>query len=242
MRVSPVNPSESYTWLLNRHYAKRIPPISHAFGLYEGSVVSGVITFGVPVSSTLRGGVAGEGYVKDVLELNRLCINSANKGAASCLVSNSISQLPKGKIIVSYADTSMGHVGYVYQASNFIYTGLSAKRSDWKIRGHEHLHSATVADMSRGHENRAEYMRERFGDDFYLEDRPRKHRYIFFHGSKTYKKAARKALLYKVMPYPKGRTQRYNDAGYTEQQLVLFASSPSGGNEITKQKEKNNAK
>ena len=51
------------------------------------------------------------------------------------LVGRSLRLLPKPSVVVSYADTAQGHVGYVYQAANFIYTGLSAKRTDWKKTG-----------------------------------------------------------------------------------------------------------
>ena len=39
----------------------------------------------------------------------------------------------KPKIVVSYADTSKGHVGYVYQATNFIYTGMSAGEQNGEL-------------------------------------------------------------------------------------------------------------
>lgn len=223
MKVLPIKHSEMSQWCLSRHYAKRIPPITYAFGLYENGFLVGVVSYGVPASSSLRAGVCGDEYIDNVIELNRLCIDDlAPRNSASKLVSGSIKGLPKPLIIVSYADTGVGHIGYIYQATNFIYTGLSAKRTDWKIKGMEHLHGATVADMSRGHENRAEYMRERFGDDFYLEERSRKHRYIYFHGSKTFKKKAAKALNYEVEEYPKGESERYDSSGFTESQGQLF--------------------
>jgi len=222
MKVSPIKASESYSWLLNRHYAKRIPSISYAFGLYLDGVIVGVVTFGTPSSSGLRRGIAGDQYISDVIELNRLCLDCDRRNAASYLVANAIKQIPKNKIIVSYADTSMGHHGYIYQATNFIYTGLSAKRTDWKVKGLEHLHGATIADMSRGQENRAEWMREKYGDDFYIEDRPRKHRYILIHGSKGYRKAVLSNLSYPIEDYPKGVNSRYDASGYVEQQLSLI--------------------
>jgi hypothetical protein len=111
--------------------------------------------------------------------------------------------LPKNKIIVSFADISQGHRGMVYQACNFIYCGLSAKRSDWKVKGKEHLHGQTIADEFRGIKNRAQAMRNKYGDDFYLSPRPRKHRYIYIIGSKPFKAKAKSSLKYKVEPYPK---------------------------------------
>jgi hypothetical protein len=125
-------------------------------------------------------------------------------------------------VVVSYADTGVGHVGYVYQATNFLYTGLSAKRTDWKLKGREHLHGASIADLSRGQEHRAEWMRETYGDDFYLQDRPRKHRYVYLHGGKRDRVAMREALRYPVEPYPKGESQRYDAGGDLPTQMSLL--------------------
>ena len=106
------------------------------------------------------------------------------------------------RIIVSFADISQGHVGIVYQACNFIYTGLSAKRTDWKVKGKEHLHGQSIADEFRGCQNRVKLMRDKYGDDFYLQSRPRKHRYLFIYGRKSFKKEVSSALRYKSQRYP----------------------------------------
>ena len=106
--------------------------------------------------------------------------------------------MPKGKFVVSFADTDQNHVGYVYQASNFKYYGLSAKRTNWKVRGKDGLHGVTVADELRGKPNRSKLMREKYGDDFYLEDRPRKHRYIYCTDKRDYAK-----ILYREEKFPK---------------------------------------
>jgi hypothetical protein len=219
--VIPIKAEDAYPWLMQKHYAKRLCPISYAFGAFNDGVLIGVVTYGTPASSPLRDGVCGKQYSESVIELNRLCCDNS-KNVASELVGKSLRLLPKPKIVVSYADTEQGHVGYVYQATNFIYTGLSAKRTDWKLKGQEHLHGATVADMSRGQENRAEWMREKFGDDFYLEDRARKHRYIYFCGTKNQKEKMRNALMYPVCDYPKGESKRYDAGGMVQTQSVMF--------------------
>lgn len=219
--VLPIQNYEVEPWLLKKHYARRTCPISYAFGAYIDGVLVGVVTYGTPVSSSLRVGLCGEVWIDKVLELNRLCCESI-KNLASTLVGKSLKMLPKPTVIVSYADIEQGHIGYIYQATNFLYTGLSAKRTDWKIKGMEHLHGATVADMSRGQPNRADFMREKFGDDFYLKDRSRKHRYVFFCGSKTQNNAMRKALNYAVEPYPKGESKRYDASAAVDKQGILF--------------------
>jgi hypothetical protein len=201
--VRLINRRQCAEYILEIHYAKRWPSISYAFGLYFNNILCGVATYGTPPSAPLKVGIAGNEHKGDILELNRLCLKNNVKNEASLLVGRSLKMLPSNKIVVSFADIAQGHLGYVYQATNFIYCGLSAKRTDWKVKGKEHLHGQTIADEFRGVKNRAAAMREKYGDDFYLAPRSRKHRYIFIVGSKTYKKKIRKALKYKVMDYPK---------------------------------------
>jgi hypothetical protein len=224
--VIQIKPSETYDWLINIHYAKRIPSISYAFGLYVDDELCGIVTYGTPSSSALRKGIAGEKNSKYILELNRLCFYKQIKNAASFLVSNSLRLLPKPSIVVSYADTDQGHIGYVYQASNFIYTGLSAKRTDWKVKGMEHLHGQTIADIGREickKENisRSEYMKRKFGDDFYLKDRPRKHRYIYIVGNSIQKKVLLSEIKYKQKTYPKGESKKYDISNTVTKQKLL---------------------
>lgn len=201
--VRPINNRQAYPFLLGIHYARRIPSISYAFGLHRDGELVGVVTYGSPPSAPLRRGVCGDEWASRVLELNRLCLRDNLKNEASYLVAASLSMLPKPAVVVSFADTEQGHMGYVYQACNFHYCGLSAKRTDWKVKGKEHLHGQTVADEFRGVSNRAEAMRDKYGDDFYLAPRPRKHRYVYLTGNRTQKRASLASLRYPIQPYPK---------------------------------------
>ena len=201
-QVKPILRSDCEEYVLNIHYAKRWPSISYAFGLFYGASLHGVVTYGSPPSSSLRRGIAGAEYADNVLELNRLCLKNNGKNEASFLIGNSLKKLPKPSIIVSFADTAMEHSGKVYQATNFLYTGLSAKRTDWKLKGKEHLHGQTVADEFRGHKNRSALMKEKYGTDFYLAPRSRKHRYVYLLGDKWFRRKLMKILKYPVMTYP----------------------------------------
>ena len=119
--------------------------------------------------------------------------------------------LPRPSVVVSYADTGQGHVGFVYQATNFIYTGLSAAFKDPMVKGMEHKHHTTIGDEGRGHDSRIEFLRQKYGaENVYYVERDRKHRYVYFVGSKTDKKKLRSALTYTVQDYPKGETRRYD--------------------------------
>lgn len=57
--------------------------------------------------------------------------------------------------------------------------------------------------MSRGQPNRAQYMRDTFGDDFYLKPRPRKHRYIYITGNRKQRESIYKDVKYPKQEYPK---------------------------------------
>jgi hypothetical protein len=203
MKVLPINNFEVEPWLLEKHYAKRMCPISFAFGLYDDERLVGVVTYGVPASPFLCMGVCGIDNKDKVLELNRLCLNDGLKNGASFLVSKSLQMLPKPTIVVSYADTAMGHVGYIYQASNFLFTGTTKERTD--MAGEDGKHS-----------------RHNLGNSENRINRSAKHRYVFFVGNKYQKNSLLEQLNYPVMPYPKGDSQRYDSGTSVKTQQLLF--------------------
>lgn len=203
MEVRRVTRKECEPFVLGIHYAKRWPSISFAFGLFVGGALEGVCTFGKPAGSTVRTGLMGPDLQAHVLELNRLCLRNNRKNEASFLVSKAVKALEGDWAIISYADTEQGHKGVVYQASNFLYLGLSAKRTDWAVKGREGKHGQTISDEFRGVPNRASAMRAKYGDDFYLSPRPRKHRYVRIVGSRRFRKQATSALRYEKKEYPK---------------------------------------
>jgi hypothetical protein len=208
--IKSIDYQDCKEWFLKKHYAHRIPPIEFCFGLYDNDILIGVCSYGTPVSSVLREIIPSF----KLYELNRLVINeNMPKNTLSFFVSKTLNMMPNPSVIVSYADTSQNHNGYIYQATNWIYTGLSAKFMDYMVKGLEHLHGASIFDLSRGQENRVEWLKQKFGDDLYMKERPRKHRYFYFIGSKKEKKQMMNELPYEIEPYPKGENKRY-DASY----------------------------
>tara|TARA_R100000278_G_scaffold123178_1_gene111698 strand:+ start:3243 stop:3941 length:699 start_codon:yes stop_codon:yes gene_type:complete len=195
-------------FIMGIHYARRWPSISHAFALRRGGLIVGVVTYGVPFSSTLRNGIAGEGLADSVLELNRLCLLDNLPNEASRLVSASLKLLPSKKIIVSFADTEQNHIGTVYQACNFSYHGLSAAFKDYAVRGLEHMHHSSIEDSVGRYDkdpslNKKAALIARYGDRLYMKERARKHRYVYLCGPKMWRKRTRKHINYAQQPYPK---------------------------------------
>ena len=125
-RIKQVDKRLYEDWLLKKHYAKRLCPISYAFGLVDKSDnIEGVITFGSPPNKEYNDGkcIFNENKIR-TLELNRLVLNSNTpKNTASYFIMQAIRKLPTPMALVSYADANHNHHGYVYQATNWLYTG-----------------------------------------------------------------------------------------------------------------------
>lgn len=218
MRVLPIKPMEAEPWLLKKHYARRIPQIQFAFGLYEENVLVGVITYGRTPTPAIQKYMLGEGWEDRVLELNRLCVDSSEKNAASFLVGQSLRMLPKPMAIVSYADSAQNHIGYIYQATNFLYTGsVTAHDDEYMVNGKK-THARTLT--GKGITNPKEWAKE---NNIEIVKAKPKHRYIYFCGSKTQKKQMLSLLTYPICDeYPKGETKRYNASAKVETQSLLF--------------------
>ena len=177
--------SATKDWILNIHYAKRMPSISFAYGLYHYDELVGMVSYGTPASPFLCKGICGEEHRHNVIELNRLVLKDNLPNQASFLVSRSLKLLPKPKVVVSYADTAQDHAGIIYQACNFLFTGTTKARTDMASADGKH---------SRHH----------LGDRQNRINRSAKHRYVYFIGSKKDKKTLRNALRYTIEDtYPK---------------------------------------
>jgi hypothetical protein len=197
--IVPLDYTTAMELVVEKHYLHRKAPCSHAFGLMRGSEIVGVVVYGVSASSTLLRGVAGDEEKQNVYELTRLWVDdSVPRNGESYLISNTIKKLDK-EYIVSYADSSQNHLGYVYQATNFLYTGLSAKFRDPKVRGLEDKHHTSYANGMTNKEVIAKFGAE----NVYFVERPRKHRYVFINAKGFRRKVLLKKLRYKVLPYPK---------------------------------------
>ena len=182
--IKRISYQDTKPFILDIHYAKRMPSISYAYGLFKLNDLVGIISYGSPASPSLCKGIAGEQNKSLVIELNRLVLKHNRKNEASILIGASFKLLPKPKIVVSYADTQQNHYGVVYQATNFLFTGTSKPRTDMAGKNGKH---------SRHH----------LGDKTKRVHRSAKHRYVYILGNKKEKKELLKALNYKIQEYPK---------------------------------------
>ena len=120
--VSPLDKRVAAEIVKTNHYLHRVPPISYCFGCFDGYDIAGVVTFGVPASRHVQMS-ACPSNPDVVLELNRLWVkDSQPRNTASWFVARALTLVPPS-IVVSYADSAVGHVGYVYRAMNWHYAG-----------------------------------------------------------------------------------------------------------------------
>jgi hypothetical protein len=197
-QIKPIDYHTAMAVIVREHYLHRKAPCSVAFGLFLGEDLKGVVCYGTPSSATLRSGIAGKEHAGNVVELTRLWVcDSVPRNGESYLIGRTVGKAGK-EIVVSYAEIQQGHLGIVYQATNWIYTGLSAKRTNWTIDG-INKHCQTLADKYTATE-----IREKYGDRFSLQDRPRKHRYVFINAKGRRRAEIISSLRYEIKPYPKG--------------------------------------
>jgi len=102
-------------------------------------------------------------------------------------------------VLVSYADPHQDHVGYVYQSSNWRYTGRSTAEPAWL-----HPETGELVSNTRRHIDRKAKAIGLKWTDLVKDPRPGKHRYVSFAGTKPMVKKMKADLLYESMPYPKG--------------------------------------
>ena len=195
--IRQIDYQKAMSIVVDLHYLHRKCPCSIAFGLFLGDDIKGVICYGTPSSAPLRSGIAGKENALNVIELTRLWVcDSVPKNGESFLIGNTLKKCGK-EIVVSFAEINQGHVGTVYQATNWIYTGLSAKRTNWTIEGID-KHCQTIADKYSAAE-----IREKYGEKFRLIDRPRKHRYIYINAKGKRRIEIIEQMKYKAEHYPK---------------------------------------
>gem|GEM_PF-745089 len=191
----------------NKHYLHRVPSIVAHYGLYKEELLLGVITFGVPPSPYLMK-ICGEEYKGAVLELNRLwCYDISPRNSESFLISQGIKLLKKDKphikILVSFADSREDHLGYIYQASNWFFTGWSIPGGGSIVINGKEFHPKNLNNKYNTSDlNKLKVILKT--EDIHYRPRSKKLRYVYFIGSKKENKELKVLCKYPIQDtYPK---------------------------------------
>lgn len=201
MTVGPVEQIDVREFCRRWHYSNNGGSASWSYGLYDGDVLVGVVAYNLPTRQTCAS-VFGEEFVDKVAHMGRLvCADDAPRNSESRLIGASLKMISEDKgfwAVLTFAAQSAGHVGYVYQATNAIYTGTGGDTKFW----------IDADGRRRGTKQgtRANAMRLAAVEGWQLVKEPPKHRYVYILGTPAQRRERRQLLKLPSLPYPKAVT------------------------------------
>lgn len=128
-RVIPVPLQRIASFVEKWHYSENVNGIitRQCFALYCRGEMIGAMIYGLPGMAN-----AWKPYGEqesDVVELRRLCcIDGTPKNTESFFIGKTLRWMKQNtdfRVVVSYADSNHDHSGTIYQATNFLYLGMS---------------------------------------------------------------------------------------------------------------------
>tara|TARA_R100000700_G_C3135651_1_gene119234 strand:- start:158 stop:766 length:609 start_codon:yes stop_codon:yes gene_type:complete len=131
--VKHISAKEAKPFVIKHHYshgAMKSP--NPCFGLYDNQELIGVMLIATPCSESIRSFIFGKELKDHVKELHRLVlIDDTPSNTESWFISRcfKLCRVVRPDIwgLVSYADSTEGHNGTIYRASNAIYSGMTSK-------------------------------------------------------------------------------------------------------------------
>lgn len=233
--VAPIAKSIAKDIIVKRHYTHAWTAARYCLGIYykesnnttfNGDKLIGVIVYGFPVGAKAPTSVCDDLTKDNVLELTRLyCDDGYGSNIESYALGQSFRWLKENdkniKVLISYADNGQEHLGGIYQATNWIYQGLSTDIALMPNFGisllnnpHKWIHSRTVYSLWGS--NNLEHLKREIGKNgytqFWRREEPPKHRYIqILAKDKREKRDLIGRLKHPIQPYPKNASDFNTD-------------------------------
>ncbi len=162
----------------NWHYSKSMPAGRLVrFGVWENKIYKGCVLLGLGACQNSH-----KPYnlkKKEVCELVRIAlknhINPVTRILAICLKLFK-KHCPGIKLIISFADENQGHLGKIYQASNWYYIGKSTKERGIKIKGRL-IHRRTIG--KRYNTSNIEWLKANIDKKTEIVKGKPKHKYVY---------------------------------------------------------------
>ncbi len=198
IRVQPIPFVAAKQILVKHHYLHSLPGGTKlCFGTFVEGRLLGTITFGVGPYNAFA--LVDGACPDDCLTLTRLWLseilppNSESRVISVCL--RYLKKYTSLKFIITYADPAQGHVGTIYQATGWFYTGLSEATPKYDIGDGVARHSRSLAHAFGSHS--LKYLSEH-GLKVKVMPQIPKYRYIYFLDQDY-----RNRLKTPALPYPK---------------------------------------
>ncbi|MBI4337455.1 MAG: DNA methyltransferase [Chloroflexi bacterium] len=198
LQVRPIPFRVARDLLVRHHYLHSLPGGTRlAFGVFIGARLVGALTIGCGPSQAhclVEGATRDDGATLTRLWLSdELPPNSESRVMG--VVLRFLKRFTGVKFLVSYADPAQGHLGGIYQATGWLYTGLSEAMPLYDLGDGVARHSRSLAHAFGTHSVRHFAAH---GIQVRLAPQAAKHRYIYFLDPTW-----RERLLVPVLPYPK---------------------------------------
>jgi len=183
------------------HYSRGIHNGPMCYGLFDSGELIGVCAFATPCSENVCSSVFGLEHKRRVTELHRLVLlDKAPRNSESWFIVRAIKQLKKDKpdywAVLSFADSTQGHLGIIYQATNAIYSGTSGSAVFYEDKDGRLRHPRQNGrNISR---------KEALDMGWKAVKRLGKHRYLYLiPNNRGHKKYLKSILKLETLPYPK---------------------------------------
>jgi hypothetical protein len=205
MIVGPVGARDVREFAKRYHYTGSADSIAWRWGLWDGAVLHGVVAYNMLTANVCRS-VFGSEYASHVWHMSRLILSEESpRNSESRLIGGSLKliqrEYPDVWAILTYAAQHVNHIGYVYQATNAIYTGLAAGGECVYLDTDGLQRSRRGLDIDKY--DGASLAERAEARGWTRVNVPKKHRYVYILGSKTQRRQRRALLRYPVLPYPK---------------------------------------
>ena len=180
LRIIPISREDAKKVIVRHHYSHTLPGgTKMCFGIMRNGKLLGVMVFGVGpfYGYKLVMGATPE----DVVTLTRLWLSDElPKNSESKVLGIALRSLRKEtslKFVIAYSDPAFGHLGIIYQATNWLYTGFSTAMPLYDIGDGTLHHSRSLAQRLGSHSIR--YLTQQ-GINAQIVPQQAKHRYIYF--------------------------------------------------------------
>ncbi|MFC1917204.1 DNA methyltransferase [Chloroflexota bacterium] len=198
IKVQPIPFVVARRIMVKHHYLHSLPGGTKlVFGAFLDSRLWGAITFGAGPQNAYQ--MVQDATQDDCLTLTRLWLSDElPPNSESRIIGIALRALKKStrvKFLISYADPTQGHVGTIYQATGWLYTGLSEAMPMFDLGDGVARHSRTLSHSFGSHSIKHF---ESCGVKVKVIPQSRKHRYIYF-----LDKSYQGKLKTLVLPYPK---------------------------------------
>lgn len=198
LRLTPISRVDAKILIVRNHYSHSMPGgTKMSFGIILNGRLLGALTLGVGPYYGYK--LVNDASPDDVVTLTRLWLADELPGNCESKVLGvalrSLKRDTSLKFVLAYSDPAVGHLGIIYQATNWLYTGLSFATPLYDIGDGTLHHSRSLAHQLGSHSIRYLTLQ---GINAKAVPQSAKHRYIYFLDDSW-----RSRLGVPVLPYPK---------------------------------------